>query len=148
MKENGPARWFSFALTLISLEFATTGLAQLAPTQNLWKVANEYAGIHRYSTLFTAHDVRQYLSTEKGIQDAIDWCKQTGVTKVYLEEFRNGYQAERAAIENAKEKVQAAGLQVSGCVTTTRVGKPSTGWKQVTCCYTDQPTQEKLQGIF
>jgi hypothetical protein len=70
------------------------------------------------------------------------------VTKVYLETFRDGYQAQHATLEQAKKWFQEAGLAVSGCVTTTRVGKPSTAWKSVISCYTDQPTQAKLQAIF
>jgi hypothetical protein len=42
----------------------------------------------------------------------------------------------------------AAGFEVSGCITTTKVGKPSTGSKDTISCYTDQATQEKVQGIF
>lgn len=121
---------------------------QPSGTVDLWALAKRRAAIHRYSTLFTAQDVRNHLSNEHGIQSAIAWCKQTGITKAYIEEFRDGYQAERATIEHAKQAFLAAGFDVSGCVTTTRVGKPSTGWKEVACCYTDQPTQEKLQSIF
>jgi len=69
------------------------------------------------------------------------------VTKVYVESFRDGYQAESAALRKARERLEAAGLEVSGCVTTTGVGKRSTGWKVISC-YTDRATQEKLQGIF
>ena len=39
------------------------------------------------------------------------------------------------------------GFEVSGCVTTTGVGKRSTGWKDI-ACYTDPATQERLQAIF
>jgi hypothetical protein len=130
---------------LVALDCRSQG-ASAAP--GLWGLANQYARTHRFSTLFTSHDVRQYLSTADGVQEAITWCKQTGVTKVYLEEFRDGYQAERAALESARDKFRAAGFQVSGCVTTTRVGKPSTGWKEVACCYTDKATQDKLGAIF
>ena len=41
----------------------------------------------------------------------------------------------------------AAGLEVSGCVTTTRLGKPSTGWKGI-ACLTDRANQERLRGEF
>jgi hypothetical protein len=143
----------------ISLFLTFTIAASLAPfpgfAQNsssaepqLWNLARQSAHTHRFSTLFTSHDVRQYLSTEQGLQAAIDWCKQTGITKVYIEEFRDGYQAERTVLQSARDKFRAAGFEVSGCVTTTHVGKPSTGWKEVACCYTDKPTQEKLQAIF
>jgi hypothetical protein len=94
----------------------------------LWDLAKAKQGIHRFSTLFTAHQVRDHLSTEGGIDAAIDWCRRTGVTKVYIEAFRDGYQAKREALRHAKERFQAAGFEVSGCVTTTGIGKRSTGW--------------------
>jgi hypothetical protein len=122
--------------------------AEGATAPDLWTLANQQAKVHRFSTLLTAHDVRQSLSSPEGVQAAIDWCKQTGITKVYLEEYRDGYQAERATLEQAARAFRAAGFEVSGCVTTTRVGKPTTGWKDVACCYTDAATQEKVQAIF
>jgi hypothetical protein len=118
---------------------------QRAP--GLWDLAKAKQGIHRFSTLFTAHQVRDHLSTEGGIDAAIDWCRKTAVTKVYIEVFRSGYQARREALQHAKERFQAAGFEVSGCVTTTDVGQRSTGWKTISC-YTDKATQERLQQIF
>ena len=89
-----------------------------------------------------------YLADTNGLQRALDWCKLTGVTKVYLETFRDGYQAERATLETARARFHDAGFVVSGCVTTTRVGKPTTGWGEVISCYTDKAAQERLQAIF
>jgi len=114
---------------------------------NLWKLANEKRDILRFSTLFTAQNVRDMLSDQPGIEKAIQWCKQTAVTHVYVETFRSGYTAERAALEHAKKTFEDTGIDVSGCVTTTNVGKTSTGWKLIDC-YTDIPTQEHLQEIF
>ncbi|MBI2926013.1 MAG: hypothetical protein HYY24_09940 [Verrucomicrobia bacterium] len=115
---------------------------------DLWQLARREQATHRFSTLFTAHDVKNYLSTDAGLAQAIDWCRQTAVTKVYLEEFRDGYQAERAALLHAKERFLNEGFAVSGCITTTQVGKSSTGWKNTISCYTDLATQAKLQGVF
>ncbi|HWX20308.1 MAG TPA: hypothetical protein VN578_10450 [Candidatus Binatia bacterium] len=121
---------------------------QPGPATDLWKLASQQASAHHFSTLFTAQDVQRHLSTDEGLSAALEWCKQTGVTKVYIETFRDGYQAERGTLENAKQKFRAAGFEVFGCVTTTKIGKPSTGWKGVVSCYTDNPTQDKLQAIF
>jgi len=114
---------------------------------DLWELARSHALAHRFSTLFTAQDVAAQLSKEDGIMAAIDWCKRTGVTKVYIETFRDGYQAERGVLLHAKERFLAVGFEVSGCVTTTQVGKKSTRWN-IIACYTDRPTQERLQAIF
>jgi hypothetical protein len=122
-------------------------LGQEASHIDLGQLANKECRIHRYSTLFSAQDVRDQLSSEEGLNKAIEWCKRTGVTKAYVETFRDGYQAERAALQNAKQTLSNAGLIVSGCVTPTEVGKLSNGWKSI-ACYTDEPTQEKIQAIF
>ena len=137
-------------LVLCAVTSSQTGLSQPLPPASLtlWQQAHQFGAYHRFSTLFTSHDVRQYLADEKKLREAIDWCKENGITKVYLEEFRDGYQAERATLEAARDRFRAASFEVSGCVTTTRVGKPSTGWKEVACCYTDPATQDKLQAIF
>jgi hypothetical protein len=115
--------------------------------QSLWDLAQRNKQVLKVSTLMTAQDVRDRLSSDQGIDDAIDWCKKTGVTHIFLEEFRDGYTAQRPAVEHARDRFRAAGLEVSGCVTTTKVGKDSTGWKSI-ACYTDEPTQKHIQEIF
>jgi hypothetical protein len=115
---------------------------------NLWPLAKDPAAIHRFSVLFTAQDVLHCLSTDAGKEAAMDWCKTTGITHVFLEEFRDGYLAERETLQRARDRFRAAGFLVSGCVTTTLIGKPSSGWGPLVCCYTDLPTQAKLQSVF
>jgi hypothetical protein len=110
----------SVASALISL------LLVDARGEELWPLAQKQSGIHRFSTLFLAQDIRDLLSTAEGIEKALLWCKNTGVTKVYIEEFRDGYQAKREAILRVKERFLAEGFAVAGCITATKVGKPST----------------------
>jgi len=100
-----------------------------------------------WSTLFTAQDVRDHLSTEQGRQEALEFCRKMGITKVYIESFRDGYQAEEAVLKAARDFFRQAGLAVSGCVTTTGIGKPSSGW-QVAVCYTHRQNQERLESVF
>jgi len=114
---------------------------------DLWNLAVQFRDLHRFSTIFTAQDVRDRLSTDEGIDAAINWCRTTGITKVYIEEFRDGYQAEKSALLHAKKRFIDAGFEVSGCVTTTRVGKPTGGYKPLSC-YTDKPTQQKVKAVF
>ncbi len=116
-------------------------------SQSLWDLANENKGLLKIATLFTAHNVRDHLGTEEGINKAIDWCKKTGVTHVFIETFRSRYTAERRTLERAKSRFEAEGFEVSGCVTTTQVGKISTGWNLISC-YTNKGTQNQLQEIF
>jgi hypothetical protein len=122
-------------------------LAAGVQAQSLWDLANQNKDVLRISTLFTAQEVRSHLSSDKGIDDALDWCKKTGVTHAFIETFRDGYTADKQALAQARTRFRDAGFEVSGCVTTTKVGKDSTGWKSI-ACYTDEPTQKRLQEIF
>ena len=100
-----------------------------------------------WETLFTAQDVRDHLAIEEGRQQALAFCRKMGITKVYIETFRDGYQADEQTLKAARDFFRQAGLQVSGCVTTTGLPKPSSGWN-VAACYTDRRNQEKLESVF
>jgi len=121
--------------------------ASVTSGQPLWELARANRGTLTISTLFTAQDVRDRLSSESGIDQAIAWCKDTGVTHAFVESFRDGYTAQRDALEHAKKRFVEAGIEVSGCVTPTGVGKKSTGWNVISC-YTDEATQKRVQEIF
>ena len=131
----------------LTLSLAAALSAPLLPGADLWDLARQSRDVHRFSTILTAQDVRDRLSTDAGLDAAIDWCKKTAITKVYMESFRDGYQAEKPALLHARQRFLDAGFDVSGCVTTTGVGKPTGGYKPLSC-YTDKPTQEKLKAIF
>ncbi len=118
------------------------------PTPELWTLAQQAADSHRFSTLFDVQSVRRYLSSDADLAAAIRWCQEAGVTKVYLEEFRDGQQAERETLIQARDRFRAAGFLVSGCITTTKVGKKSAGRWGSLGCYTDRPTQDHLQAVF
>jgi hypothetical protein len=137
------------AQVLLAVLIVTTCLpaGKVCRGQSLWDLANQNKDVLKISTLFTAQDVRGYLSADEGMSNAIDWCKKTGVTHVFIESYRDGYTAERKILENARDRFKAEGFEVSGCVTTTGIGKTSTGYKAVSC-YTDNPTQNLLQKIF
>lgn len=100
-----------------------------------------------WSTLFTAQDVRDHLSTAEGRERALAFCRKMGLSKVYVETFRDTYQADAPTLKAARDFFRQAGLKVSGCVTTTRFGKPTTGW-EVGACYTNRANQEHLASIF
>jgi len=139
----GGTLWFGGLPALRGLP--ASGKDDAAPA--VWDLAKSKQAVHRFSTLFTAHDVREHLATEDAIKTALSWCKRTGVTKVYIESFRDGYQAPRGLLQSARDRFRAEGFETSGCVTTTRVGKRTNGWNLISC-YTDVGTQDKVQKIF
>ncbi len=131
--------------------FTLLGTAPGATTKkefSLWNLALKNKDSFRFSTLFTAQNARQYLSSDEGVEKAIRWCKETAITKVFIESFRGGYRAERKTLENARDRFRKEGIEACGCITTTKLGKKSVkGWDSI-CCYTDVPTQERLQSEF
>lgn len=114
---------------------------------SLWSLARQNAQVLRISTLFDAGTVVRRLSTEADVDRAIAWCKDHGVTHVYLESYRDGITPPREILERARDRFRAAGFLVSGCVTTTALGKRSTGWSSLSC-YTDPGTQASLADKF
>jgi hypothetical protein len=123
------------------------GFASAASPPDRWELAQERADIHRFSTLFTARQVTEDLATNELIDEAIDWCKGMGITKVYLETFRSRHQVVPTTIAHARDRFRQAGFVVSGCVTTTQIGKISTGWNLISC-YTSATTQQQTREIF
>ena len=118
-----------------------------SPSPTLWELANKNKEILKVSTIFTAQDVRDKLSTVTGLDSAINWCKRAGVTRVFIESFRNGYTAERKVLVRARDRFKASGIEASGCVTTTRMGKYSSAGSTVSC-YTSEETHNELVRIF
>ncbi len=117
--------------------FALLGLACAAPS----------AGGPRFSTLFTAQDVVQYLGDAGAVQAAVAWASGMGLSKVYLESFRDNMTAPGDLLRGARDAFRAAGFQVSGCVCTTGNGRSSTNFTQVSN-YAVRETQEKTAQIF
>lgn len=130
------------------------GLSSAAEVRNdgavhpLWELARRERATHEFNTLFTAQDVRRHLGDEEGIATAIEWCRRNAVTKVFLETFRSHFQVDEAVIARARDRFRDAGFDASGCITTTNLGRPSTGWKELITCYTDPAAQKKLKAVF
>jgi hypothetical protein len=117
--------------------------AQQGDVSNL---ARRMRPIHRFSTWFYVHNVRDLLSTGAGMAAALAWCRETGITKAYIESFRDGYQVEAALLEKVKRRFDRAGIETAGGITPTEFGKRSSGWRGATC-YTDPASQDKFQAM-
>lgn len=105
---------FLFGRSGTSLEGPGSILNAASANPPNWDLAQKEKFNHRFSTLFTAQDVRRHLSSEEGLQKADEWCKQTGVTHVYIETFRDRYQADQSALLHAKMFFLNRGFDVSG----------------------------------
>ena len=116
--------------------------------QSLWDAAKKNKDVLTISTLFIAQDVRDFLSTPAGLDNAVSWCKQTGITKVFIESYRGAYYAEHDALVRARDRFLKEGFEVAGCVTTVGVGKPGSGGWGMTSCYTNKATLDEMEKIF
>ena len=114
---------------------------------DLWDLAKANREALTVSTLLTAQDVRDRVNNDLGLRSAIDWCRATGVTHVFIESYRDTYTAPRELLEKARDRFHKEGFEVSGCITPTKVGKLGDGWTSISC-YTNAGTQKQLQEIF
>lgn len=117
-------------------------------THTLWDLVQNSKDILTLTVWFTAQDVNKFLSHVDGMEDAISWCKQNGITKVSLEAFGRGLYANRQTLLGAKTRFLREGFAVRGGVLTTKFGKNGFGDDWNAQCYTDRTTQEELQRIF
>jgi hypothetical protein len=115
-----------------------------------WNMAQDNKAVLTLTSWFTAQNVNKFLSSTAGLDDAINWCKKNGVTKVRLEAFGRGLYADRKTLAAAKNRFSKEGFVVQGGVTTYNFGKAGFGNQRFlqSPCYTVQVTQEELQRIF
>ena len=76
---------------VIGLTIVLMSFTSIQP-QSLWESVKKEKTALTLSVWFTAQDVNKYLLNPAGLNDAVSWCKQHGVTKVYLEAFGRGNQ--------------------------------------------------------
>ncbi len=132
-------------IMIFAMLFLTTGISISQP---LWTLANKNKDVLRISTLFTAQDCRDILNTDSGLDAAVKWCKETGLTRVFIESFRGGYYAEKETLVKARDRFKQEGFDVAGCVTTVNVGKNGIGGWGATPCYVNEKTISEMEKIF
>lgn len=115
--------------------------------ENVWALAQRHAKTYRVSTLIDASQVARLFRDDAGVQQAIRWCKEHGITHVYIESYRDKVEPPDENLKRARDAFRAAGFLVSGCITPTQIGKQSTGWRAISC-YTDEPTRKEVERIF
>jgi hypothetical protein len=136
-------------LSVIALTIATTFIySGSAWSQPLWDIAKKNKDVLKISTLFTAQDVRDHLSSPEGLDKAVKWCRETGLTRVFIETFRGPYQAEREALEGARDRFMKEGFEVAGCVTPVNIGKGTLGGWGLVSCYTNEKTAAEFEKVF
>jgi len=90
--------------------------------------------------------VLDIFSRPEGRSRAIEWFKNHGITKIYLESYRHKRLADFSVLSEIRKEFQAAGLEVAGCITTTQMSKRPATW-EITTCFTDPTAHEFLQYV-
>ena len=102
---------------------------------------------HRFSTSVKAEEIQFLFTDDDRLEEAVAWCQSAGITRVFLETFRHGYQVEESLLEKSKAAFESGGIETAGLVTPTLIGKPSSGWN-VVCCFSDRETQQRTLAVF
>jgi len=91
----------------------------------MWERAKGREREFRFSILFTAQDVGNYLQSDDEIRHAAAWCKERGFTRIFLEIFRGGTMADRDRLIRARDYFREQQIVVSGGIAPTGMGIPS-----------------------
>jgi hypothetical protein len=127
---------------------SASAASRAAGGPNLADLARRYEKFHRYSTLFTAQAVRRTLSTSEDLDKAIDWCKRSGIRRVFLETFRGNFMPDPNVLVRARDRFRAEGFDVSGCVTTTGIGPRGEPNRSDNYCFAADETHKNLARVF
>jgi hypothetical protein len=74
--------------------------------------------IPRLEAYITAEQVEQYFSTAESRQKALQVYQNIGISKVFLESLRSGYQTNLALLKEVRDFLRNQGIEVSGGITT------------------------------
>ncbi|HZL10360.1 MAG TPA: hypothetical protein VFC65_10210, partial [Prolixibacteraceae bacterium] len=113
-------------------------------SQPLWNTMQNEKAVLTLSAWVTAQEVDQYMASDEGLDNAIKWCKQYGVTKVNLEAYGRGHYAKRENLLKAKARLLKEGFLVASGATT-EYGQDNFNEYH---CYSKKANQEELQRIF
>jgi hypothetical protein len=144
---------FQLKATVVVLMLLFTSINSVY-SQTVWNTMKNENKVLKLSIWFTAQEVDKYLSTPDGLNDAVNWCKKYGATKIHLEAFGRGLYAKRETLIAARDRFRKEGIEVASGVTTTKFGKDAVNggdgaveWTG-SQCYTNKGTQQELQRLI
>jgi hypothetical protein len=106
-----------------------------------------HIGNLRFSAFVPAHSVNGYFSDDAGLNEALRLFKASKISKVYMDCLRGGHFPGEEVLIKARDFFNSNGIETSAGLTPTGgTGKASTHGRWW-LCYTNQKTQEELEGI-
>lgn len=86
-----------------------------------------------FSTYFMASDFESHLASDPSIDEVISVCRGYGISRIYLETFREGLEPDRKRVAHARDRLQAAGFETAAAICTDGYGEPGTVLTQFPC---------------
>ena len=85
------------------------------------------------------------LNTQEGRTRAIGWFRRNHITKLWLESYRHGERVETKLLEEERDAFRAAGFDVCGMITPTKLNNPSKGGEvPFVVCWSDREAVNRL----
>ena len=100
---------------------------------------------HVFSMSCKVPSCNKELNTPEGRERAIEWFRKNHITKLWLESYRHGERVETKLLEEERDAFRAAGFEVCGMITPTKLNDPPAGGEApFVVCWSDPKAQERL----
>ena len=100
---------------------------------------------HVFSMSCKVPSCNKELNTKAGRARAIEWFRKNHITKLWLESYRHAEHVETKLLEEERDAFRAAGLEVCGMITPTKLNDPPVGGEApFVVCWSDPKARERL----
>ena len=100
---------------------------------------------HVFSMSCKVSSCNQELNTPEGRARAIEWFRKNHITKLWLESYRHAERVETKLLEEERDAFRAAGFEVCGMITPTKLNDPPAGGEApFVVCWSDPKAQARL----
>ena len=100
---------------------------------------------HVFSMSCKVPSCNNELNTKEGRARAIEWFRKNRITKLWLESYRHAERVETKLLEEERDAFRAAGFEVCGMITPTKLNDPPEGGEvPFVVCWSDPMAQKRL----
>ncbi|HOO55699.1 MAG TPA: hypothetical protein PLN69_02680 [bacterium] len=104
-------------LSFLIIFYSTAGFAATNPNEI---PDRENSDVLTIGTYIPAQSVARYLNSDEGLEQAVNLLKAHGVSKVFIDVYRDGYIPDKNVILKATDYFRKNGFTVAGGITTTK----------------------------
>ena len=103
-------------------------------------------GAMKLSTYFMAPEFERYLDSSEAVADVARVCREYGITRIYLETFREKPEPDFETVARVRDQLQSEGFEVAAAICVGVIGKRATvmlHWP----CLTAQQSRDELAAM-